>query len=187
MTEATLPQAHPSEAKLESELVALGLNAPRVTPDMIDSMIDRTDFIMLPGGSHMICRITLNGGFSVIGESKTVSAANFNADKAQEISYQKARDAVWPVAGAILAHELHNGRMPLSPSELKLPQEIQLVITELNQVMRRLKTLGPMLVDPDLLTEMGVPEEEIALLKEQHTFMAGYSETLQKRLARVGL
>jgi hypothetical protein len=182
-----LPPLSSAESKLEAELVQLGLNAPRVTPTMIDGMIKTIEYIMLPGNCHMICKITLNNGFSVMGESKTVSPANFNAEKAEEISYNSARNAIWPIAGAILAEDLYRGRDPLPENIQVQPEQVQLVWVELNQAMRRLKALMPLVADEDQLKSLGVDDEEINLLKQQTAFMASYSEVLQKRLARIGL
>jgi hypothetical protein len=178
-----------AEQELEAKLQNLGLtSAPRVTPAMIDAMIERTEYIMLPGDNHMICKLYLFGGrFTITGESSTVSKENFDPKIGEEISLRSARDKLWPLAGAILAYDLQHHRTPLPPEVLALPEDVQLVVVELNQVMSRLKALGPLVANEQELLAGGVAQEEVGLLKEQFTFMSGYSETLQKRLARIGL
>ena len=188
MADINLKAPDPEETKLETKLQALGLNAPRVTPAMIDAMIERTEYIMLPGNHHMVCKLYLFGGrYHVTGESATVSPENFKEDIAEEISYRNARNKIWPLAGAILANDLHNNRPPLPEEIQKQPEAIQRVFVELNQNMARLKGLSMALADEASLAAAGVDPVELELLKEQHGHMAKYCEVLQKRLARIGL
>lgn len=187
MTEKSLPPADKAEATLEAQLQALGLNAPRVTPDMIDSMIEGVEYHYL-SDTHLVCKITMLGGrFHVTGESSTVSKENFNKAKGEEISYRNAREKVWPVAGAILANDLHNFRMPLTEDQLKLPDYIQRVIIELHQVAGRIEILDPLVANPQSLLDGGVDQEEITLLQQQLIAMAQYRDVLVKRLKRAGV
>lgn len=178
-----------TEAQQEQQLQELGLNAPRVTPAMVDAMIERTEYILLPGESHMICKLHLFGGrFHVTGESSTVSKENFKVDLGEEYSLRAARDKLWPIAGAILAYDLHNHRQPITdPNFLALDEGVQLVILELNQVLSRLAALDEVLQQKSQLLAQGVSQDEIDDLAEQKGYMMGYSDTLKRRLARIGL
>lgn len=179
-----------AEQELETKLQDLGLtSAPRVTPAMVDAMIERTEYIMLPGDNHIICKLYLFGGrFTVTGESSTVSKENFDAKIGEEISLRNARDKLWPIAGAILAYDLHHHRQPITdPNFLALDEGVQLVILELNQVLSRLAALQEVLKDTEALLNTGVAHDEVDDLKNQAMHMSAYSETLKRRLARIGL
>lgn len=185
MTEKSLPPTDKAETTLEAQLQAMGLNAPRVTPDMIDSMIEGVEYHYL-SDTHLVCKITMLGGrFHVIGESSTVSKENFNKAKGEEISYRNAREKVWPVAGAILANDLHNFRMPLTEDQLKLPDYAQRMIQEIQQVHGRVEILQPLLANEARMTELGLDATEIADLKEQVEHMVKYRAVLQRRMSRI--
>lgn len=178
-----------TEQELENKLVEAGLTAPRVTPAMIDAMIERTEYILLPGETHMLCKLHLFGGrFHVMGESSTVSKENFDQKIGEEISLRNARDKLWPIAGAILAYDLFSHRQPITdPEFLKLDEGVRLVVIELNQVMSRLASLEEALADTKALLTAGVPQEEVDDLLEQKGYMIAYSNALQRRLGRIGL
>jgi len=178
-----------TEQELETKLQEAGLNAPRVTPAMVDAMIERTEYVLLPGDSHMICKLHLFGGrFHVTGESSTVSKENLDQTIGEEISLRNARDKLWPIAGAILAYDLFSHRKPITdPEFLKLDEGVRLVIIELNQVLSRLASISQILEDVPALLASGVHPDEVEDLKQQQIYMSGYSETLQRRLGRIGL
>jgi hypothetical protein len=180
-----LPKAHPSEMKLEDQLQAMGMKAPRVTPAMVDAMIEGVEFHHL-SDTHVVCKITLFGGrFHTTGESATVSKENFDGKMAEEISYQKARSAIFPYAGAILANDLFNFRMPLSEEQLALPDYAQRMILEVQQVHGRLEILAPLVLDKAKMESMGIDEVEANDLTEQVEAMTRYRDILQRRLSRI--
>ena len=47
------------EAAIEKEIQDKGLNAPRLTPDKIDAVIDSADFHVFPGTTMTICALKL--------------------------------------------------------------------------------------------------------------------------------
>lgn len=178
-----------TEQELETKLVEAGLTAPRVTPAMVDAMIERTEYVMLPGDNHIICKLYLFGGrYFVSGDSSTVSKENFDQKIGEEVSLRNARNKLWPIAGAILAYDLFSHRQPITdPEFLKLDEGVRLVIIELNQVMSRLASLEEVLNHKDQLLADGISPDEVADLEEQKGYMMGYSNTLQRRLGRIGL
>lgn len=95
-----------SEADIEKEIQAKGLNAPRLTPEHIDSIITAETFTVLPSGKCMVCELILKNGFSVRGEASVVSKANFNEDVGRKVSRGKARDQVWLLEGYLLQEKL---------------------------------------------------------------------------------
>jgi hypothetical protein len=58
-----------SEASIEAEIQTKGLNAPRLTPAMIDAAIVSEDYHVFPGTTMTVCALKLRNGFVVIGES----------------------------------------------------------------------------------------------------------------------
>jgi hypothetical protein len=83
-----------------------GLNAPRLTPEKIDSVIVDETYTTLPSGKVMVCELTLRNGFTVRGEAAVVSKANFNEDVGRKISRENARAKVWELEGYLLQESL---------------------------------------------------------------------------------
>lgn len=96
-----------SETEIESEIQAKGLNAPRLTPTLIDAAIAGEDYHVFPGTMLTVCCLTLQNGFTVIGESACASPANFDAELGRKIARNKARDKIWALEGYLLKQRLH--------------------------------------------------------------------------------
>ena len=95
-----------SEEAIEQEIQAKGLNAPRLTPAMIDAAIAKEQYHVFDGSCLTVCCLTLQNGFTVTGESACASPANFNAELGQKIAREKARDKIWPLEGYLLRQSL---------------------------------------------------------------------------------
>ena len=103
------PQPMSNDSAIESAIKAVGADkAPRVTVDDINAAIMSETFTMLPSGKVMVCELTLRNGFTVRGESATVSPANFNEEIGRTISRENARNKVWELEGYRLQENLHN-------------------------------------------------------------------------------
>ena len=94
------------ETAIESEIQAKNLNAPRITPDMLDAEIVKEDFHVFSGSCLTVCCLTLRNGFTVTGESACASPENFNAEIGQKIAKANARDKIWPLLGFRLRDQL---------------------------------------------------------------------------------
>lgn len=177
------------EVVQEQRLQELGLTAPRVTPEMLDSMIHSTTFTLLPCKTMMVCQIKLNNGFKILGKNSTVDPDNFKLALAEEYSYKDARAQMWPYAGFLLAEDLHRGNNPLTEEQRKLPGHVQRVITEMYQVSGKLMGLTEFLnaydADPAPYADIGT--EEIDDLIDQQVHMTRYVKVLQRRLERAGV
>lgn len=118
-----------SDAAIETEIQAKGLNAPRVTLEAIESRIVG-EFYFTVGAAlnhhsfinqaanpldqslyedlrakldvFTVCVLQLDNGFVAIGESAPVSPANYDQGIGHKISRQKAFDKLWPVFGFAL-------------------------------------------------------------------------------------
>lgn len=94
------------EQELEQEIQEKGLDAPRLTPELIDSVIVAEQFHVFEGSQLTVCCLTLTNGFTVTGESACVSPENFNAATGQKVSRRNARDKIWTLEGYLLKQKL---------------------------------------------------------------------------------
>ena len=95
-----------NENEIEKEIQAKNLNAPRLTPDIIDSLIKEKAFHKLTD-VLTVCVLTLQNGFTVTGESACASPANYNKEIGEDIAFTNARDKIWPLAGYALKQKLY--------------------------------------------------------------------------------
>ena len=98
-----------NEVNIENEIQAKGLNAPRLTPDMIDATISGEDYHVFEGTTLTVCCLTLQNGFTVTGESAAASPENFDVEIGRKIARQNARDKIWTLEGYLLKQKLHEG------------------------------------------------------------------------------
>jgi hypothetical protein len=107
---------------IEQEIKAKGLNAPRVTPQMIDDVISAeytfTAWDAMGDGVPRveslklltICVLVLKNGFTVIGESACASPENFDAELGRKIAKGHAKDKIWALEGYLLKSQLASHR-----------------------------------------------------------------------------
>lgn len=95
-----------NEAAIESEIQRKGLNAPRLTPDHIDSQIVGEAYHVFPGTTMTVCALTLKNGFQVIGESAAASSSNFDEGIGRKIARENARNKIWALEGYLLRSKL---------------------------------------------------------------------------------
>jgi len=98
-----------NEAEIEKEIKEKGLNAPRLTPDRIDSVISSETYTNLPDGRTVICQLTLKNGYTVDGKSACVSKENFNQEIGNKIARQNAREKIWELEGYLLKEKIFTG------------------------------------------------------------------------------
>jgi hypothetical protein len=95
-----------SEASIEAELQTKGLNAPRVTPQSLDSVIDHEYFHIIPETTVTVCALYLKNGFVVIGKSAAASKDNFDKAIGERIARDDARNQIWALEGYLLREKL---------------------------------------------------------------------------------
>ena len=116
-----------SEKAIEQQIQDKGLNAPRITPDHIDSKIKRVYYHSpllavdhtqaMDEGTYQhlrcltFCTIVLENGFTVTGESACASPENFNAEIGRKIAYENARNKIWQMEGYLLKEKLHQSEL----------------------------------------------------------------------------
>lgn len=94
------------EAAIEAEIQRKGLNAPRLTPQLIDNQIVGEAFYVFPGTTLTICALTLRNGYHVTGESAAASPSNFDEEIGRKIARDNARDKIWALEGYLLRSKL---------------------------------------------------------------------------------
>lgn len=92
---------------LEQRIQELGLTAPRITTDHVNSRIVGESYTTLPSGKVMVCELTLVNGFTVRGEAAVVSRANFNYEIGQRVSRENAVNRIWELEGYLLQEKLY--------------------------------------------------------------------------------
>lgn len=95
------------ENAIEAEIQAKGLNAPRLSPAMIDAVIVDEDFHVFPGTTLTVCCLKLRNGYTVTGESAAASPSNFDADLGRKIARDNARNKIWSLEGYALRERIH--------------------------------------------------------------------------------
>ena len=113
------------EQQIEQEIQSKNLNAPRLTPDHIDSKIKAVEYILprdvckrdngvevfdapLPLQTLTFCILTLENGFTVTGESACASPENFDAEIGRKIALENAREKIWLLEGYLLKEKLNH-------------------------------------------------------------------------------
>lgn len=94
------------EWDLEYEIQNKELNAPRLTPNHIDNVIQQRLFHIVPNTTTTICSLILTNGFVVNGESAAASLENFDEDIGRKVAYENARDKIWQLEGYLLRQRL---------------------------------------------------------------------------------
>lgn len=95
------------EKVTEDKINALGLNAPRVSPEKIDRQIVSSDYYVFPGSMMTVCCLTLVNGFNTVGTSACASPENFNAGIGRDIAFRNARQEIWALEGYRLKQKLY--------------------------------------------------------------------------------
>lgn len=99
-----------SEEQIEKKIQDKDLNAPRVTPEVLNDVIDSVEFVThvaISGKVLTWCVICLKNGFAVTGDPAcAVSVENNVEEIGKDVSYKNAMDKIWPLEGYRLACEL---------------------------------------------------------------------------------
>lgn len=114
-----------TDNKIEQEIQAKGLTAPRITPADIEANIVQEHYFTAADGCHCVyqggpefqacavslgmltfCVLVLRNGFTVTGESACASPENFDAEVGRKIARANAVNKVWPLMGYELRSKL---------------------------------------------------------------------------------
>ena len=78
------------------------MSAPRLTPEMIDSVIVSEAYHHFAGTTVIVCCLTLRNGYSVTGDAACVSPSNFDITIGRQIARENAREKIWQLEGYLL-------------------------------------------------------------------------------------
>lgn len=95
------------EKQTEAEIQAKGLNAPRLTPQLIDDAIISEQYYVFPGSTVTVCALKLRNGYVTVGESAAASPENFSREIGRKIARENARNKIWALEGYLLREKLH--------------------------------------------------------------------------------
>ena len=95
------------EQEIEKEIQNKGLNAPRLTPELIAEAIESEEYYIFPNSTLTICKLNLKNGYHVTGESASVSLENFDAEIGRKIAKDNARNKIWSLEGYLLKDKLY--------------------------------------------------------------------------------
>lgn len=95
-----------TEQEIEKEIQEKNLNAPRLTPDLIDSVIASEQYHVFENTTLTVCCLTLKNGYNVTGESAAASPQNFDKEIGRKIARQNAREKIWALEGYLLKEKL---------------------------------------------------------------------------------
>jgi hypothetical protein len=92
----------------EDMIVKCGANAPRVTSQQIESKIKECKFHRLTN-VLTVCILTLENGYTVIGESACASPSNYNQEISERVARDNATNKVFELEGYLLKQKLYEG------------------------------------------------------------------------------
>jgi len=95
--------------EVEREIQKKGLNAPRVTSNDIQGLIEAEDYHVFEGTAVTVCCLTLRNKFKIIGYSAAVSLENFDAEIGRSIARRNAASKVWELEGYLLRQRIFDG------------------------------------------------------------------------------
>lgn len=116
-----------NQPSIETQIVGLGLNAPRIKPEAIDAMVESLSFhtYVIPGTTATVAAAIDPLGFVVaLGQASAVSAANFNESLGRNAAISKAkhaaRDELFKLEGYRLKRNLQEAAQTGLIAELSL-------------------------------------------------------------------
>lgn len=105
--------------------------APRVTMEEVLGSIAQTNYYVHAEGTLTICVLTLQNGFTVIGESACADIANYKQDIGERIAYDNAVKQIWKFLGYMLRDKLHNAPKDFNERLTREHSELQDKLTKL--------------------------------------------------------
>jgi len=104
------------EIAIENEIQSKGLNAPRLSPALIDATIMGEDYHVFPGTTLTVCMLRLRNGYTVTGESAAASPTNFDVELGRKIARDNARNKIWALEGYLLREHLSQTASQVNPT-----------------------------------------------------------------------
>lgn len=97
-----------TDEQLQAKVDALPNPAPRLTPELIQSVIKDETYTRLPDSNVTVCQLTLQNGYKVLGINMgSVDPANYDQEIGCEYAYKDAFSKIWQLEGYLLAERLY--------------------------------------------------------------------------------
>lgn len=96
-----------SDLNIENEIVSKGLIAPRISPNDIEAVIAKEEYVVFANSTLTVCCLTLSNGFNVIGESACASPENYDQELGEQIARRNAVNKIWALEGYLLKQKLY--------------------------------------------------------------------------------
>lgn len=100
-----VPSPRPTTDESIEEILK-GTTAPRIKPDDLEAEILAAQYYVFPGTTLTVCCLTLQNGFTVVGESACASPELFNKELGEKIARENAKQKLWPLLGFRLKDKL---------------------------------------------------------------------------------
>lgn len=100
-----------SNDAIEQEIIDKALTAPRVTPDRLEQVIISEQYHVFSNSTFTACLLTLENGYTVLGESACASPENFDAELGRKIARKNAVNKIWSLEGYLLRQKLHEQQL----------------------------------------------------------------------------
>jgi len=159
-----------SKAEIQKEIQDKGLNAPRLTPGIINSKIKDVAYHVFEDTCLTVCCMTLFNGFTVTGESACASPENFDAEIGQKIAFEQAENKIWMLEGYLLKQKLFQ-----TPDTFG-----DRLMAEQSELREKLDKLASFIGSP---TYINLPAVDRDLLNNQSGHMLAYLGVLEHRLS----
>jgi hypothetical protein len=91
----------------ETEIKDKNLTAPRVTQERLEEVIVSEQYHVFQHTTFTACLLTLQNGYTVMGESACASPKNFDSALGRKIARDNAKNKIWALEGYLLRDSLH--------------------------------------------------------------------------------
>lgn len=186
-----------TEQQVEQEIQAKNLNAPRITPEHIGSVIVSEHYFTAAQGDAKaiedwafvngslngaavrpvpkalelltFCVLVLKNGFTVTGESACASPENFDPEIGKSIAYDNAREKIWLLEGYLLKENLHkqNSKVELQAGIEQLLNTRIPILDQIYDVCQAIEKCGASPELTDAVTKAGALRDPISKLVDQ--------------------
>lgn len=75
----------------------------KVTVGAMFDKIRNTQYLNIPGTTTTICYLTMQNGFTILGQSACVDPKEYNAALGEKYAYENAVEQIWQLEGYLLA------------------------------------------------------------------------------------
>lgn len=186
-----------TEQQVEQEIQSKNLNAPRITPEHIGSVIVSEHYFTAAQGDSKatedwafvngslngaamrpvpkalelltFCVLVLKNGFTVTGESACASPENFDPEIGKSIAYDNAREKIWLLEGYLLKENLHkqNSKVELQADIEQLLNTRIPILDQIYDVCQAIEKCGASPELTDAVTKAGALRDPISKLVNQ--------------------